>query len=415
MSTQARVIPRRTGSVPRMSTQARVIWDPGFTAYDFGPEHPMNPVRLDLTVRLCRELGLLDLPGVEVVAPSGPDDDQLLTVHDREYVDAVRAISADPASADGRWGIGTEDDPAFRGMHEVSARIAAGTVDVARAVWEGRTEHGVNFCGGLHHAMRRRASGFCIYNDAAVGIRWLLDHGAEKVAYVDVDAHHGDGVERAFWDDPRVLTISLHESGRVLFPGSGFPGDIGGPDARGSAVNVALPPGTGDGHWLRAFHAVVPALLHAFAPDVLVTQQGCDSHYSDPLAHLALSVDAQRTSYESLHRLAHEVCDGRWVALGGGGYELVDVVPRAWAHLTAIAAHQPVELVTPVPEGWRDYVQMLLGRPGPARMGDGVAEDGRVWWKAWEVGHDPADAVDQAVMATRHAVFPLHGLDLWFD
>ena len=399
-----------------MATQARVIWDPGLTDYDFGHGHPMNPVRLDLTARLCRALGLFDLPGVEVVAPEPPADDALLcTVHDPDFVRAVRAVSADPEAADGRWGLGTEDDPAFRGMHDVSARIVAGTVDVARAVWQGEAEHGVNFCGGLHHAMRDRASGFCIYNDVAVGIRWLLDHGATKVAYVDVDAHHGDGVERAFWDDPRVLTISLHESGRVLFPGSGFAADIGGPEAEGYAVNVALPPGTGDRSWLRAFHAVVPALLHAFQPDVLVTQQGCDSHQGDPLAHLALSVDAQRTSYEALHGLAHQVCDGRWVALGGGGYQLIDVVPRAWAHLTAIAAHEPVGLEAPVPQVWREHVREALGRPGPERMGDGVAENGRVWWTSWEMGPDPADAVDQAVMATRHAIFPSHGLDVWFD
>lgn len=398
-----------------MPTQARVIWDQRFTGYDFGPEHPMNPVRLDLTIRLCRELGLLDLPGVEIVAPEDPDDSLLTTVHDPGYVAAVRAASEDPAGADPRWGLGTEDDPAFAGMHDVSARIAAGTVDVARAVWRGETAHGVNFCGGLHHAMRDHASGFCIYNDVAIGIQWLLDHGAERVAYVDVDVHHGDGVERAFWNDPRVMTISLHESGSVLFPGTGFPGDSGGPRAPSSAVNVALPPGTGDAAWLRAFHATVPALVRAFAPDVLVTQQGCDSHYSDPLAHLALSVDAQRTSYETLHRLAHDVCGGRWVALGGGGYEIVDVVPRAWAHLTGIAAHHPVPLDTPVPEAWREYVRHLYGRQAPAHMGDGVAKEGRVWWRSWDLGYNPDDPVDRAVMATREAVFPAHGLDVWFD
>ncbi|HET8599171.1 MAG TPA: acetoin utilization protein AcuC [Segeticoccus sp.] len=398
-----------------MATQARVIWDERFTGYNFGDGHPMSPVRLDLTVRLCRELGLLDLPGVEVVVPDLASDELLETVHDPAYVAAVRAASEHPERADVERGLGTEDDPAFVGMHEVTARIAGGTVDVARAVWEGSAEHGVNFCGGLHHAMADHASGFCIYNDVAVGIQWLLDHGAEKVAYVDVDVHHGDGVERIFWNDPRVLTISLHESGRLLFPGTGFPGDCGGPDARGSAANVALPPGTGDAAWLRAFHAVVPALLRAFRPDVLVTQQGCDSHYSDPLAHLALSIDAQRTSYDSLHALAHEVCEGRWVALGGGGYEVVDVVPRAWAHLTAIAAHQPIPLESDVPAGWREHVLQLYGRHAPLRMGDGVAEGGRMWWRSWEVGYNPEDAVDHAVMATREAVFPSHGLDMFFD
>jgi acetoin utilization protein AcuC len=201
----------------------------------------------------------------------------------------------------------------------------------------------------------------------------------------------------------------------MLFPGTGFPGDTGGPDAECTAVNLALPPGTGDQAWLRAFHAVVPALLRSFAPDVLVTQHGCDSHFLDPLAHLALSVDAQRTSYEALHSLAHEVCGGRWVALGGGGYELIDVVPRAWTHLTAIAAHRPIPLDTEVPEAWRAMVRERFGRPGPTHMGDGVAEGGRVWWRSWEVGYDPEDAVDRAVMATREAVFPAHGLDIWFD
>lgn len=401
--------------MPAAVSQAHVVWDEGFTAYRFGADHPMNPLRLDLTARLCRELGILDLPGVRLVSPVVADDALLTTVHDADYVAAVRAASLDPGVADLRRGLGTEDDPAFLGMHEASARVVAGTVDVARAVWRGEAEHGVNFCGGLHHAMPGRASGFCIYNDAAIGIQWLLDHGAERVAYVDVDAHHGDGVERVFWDDPRVLTISLHESGRVLFPGSGFAQDVGGPSAQGSAVNISLPPGTGDSPWLRAFYSVVPSLLRSFRPEILVTQQGCDSHYTDPLAHLALSIDAQRTSYESLHRLSHELCDGRWVALGGGGYELVGVVPRAWTHLTAIAAHTPISLDEPVPESWREYVRDLYGRSAPARMGDGVAEGGRIWWRSWEVGYDPADPVDQAIMATRQAVYPLHGLDVWFD
>jgi acetoin utilization protein AcuC len=296
-------------------------------------------------------------------------------------------------------------------MHDAAARIVQGTVDVAQAVWTGRAQHGVNFCGGLHHAMRDRASGFCVYNDLAVAIRWLLDHGAQRVAYVDVDVHHGDGVQSLFWDDPRVLTVSVHESGRVLFPGSGFPEEVGGPEAYGAAVNVALPPGTGDGPWLRAVHAVVPALVRAFKPEVLVTQHGADSHILDPLAHLAVSMDAQRAVQVMLHDLAHEVCDGRWVATGGGGYEIVDVVPRTWAHLVGIAGHRPVPVATEVPAGWREHVQMLLGRPGPAHMGDGK----HAWFRSWETGADPNDPVDRAVIATRKAVFPLHGLDPWFD
>ncbi|MEP6628953.1 MAG: acetoin utilization protein AcuC, partial [Lapillicoccus sp.] len=252
-------------------------------------------------------------------------------------------------------------------------------------------------------------------NDVAVGIRWLLDHGVDRVAYVDVDVHHGDGVERIFWDDERVLTVSIHETGRALFPGTGWPSDVGGRDAQGSAVNIALPPGVSDAAWLRAFHSSVLPVVRAFRPQVLVTQHGCDTHLQDPLAHLALTVDAQREAAVALHDLSHEVCDGRWVALGGGGYEIVDVVPRAWTHLTAIAAHHPVAVSAAVPQEWREHVRRLTGRPAPSRMGDRAPDAGPLWWRSWDVGYDPEDIVDRAVMATRQAVFPLHGLDVWFD
>jgi acetoin utilization protein AcuC len=399
--------------MPRCAGSASVVFDPSLTEYDFGPSHPMSPVRVDLTMRLARDLGVLDHL-VTVPAPIA-DDALIATVHDPALIDAVTRAGADPDHFEPAFGLGSDDNPVFRDMHHAASHVVGATVEAFRQVWSGESLHAANITGGLHHAMSDRASGFCIYNDIAVGIRWLLDNGCQKVAYVDVDVHHGDGVEKLFYDDPRVLTISLHETGQTLFPGTGFPQDSGGPDAPGSAVNVALPPGTADAGWLRAFHAVVPPLLREFAPDVLVTQHGCDSHYLDPLAHLALSVDAQRTSYEALHSLAHEVCGGRWVALGGGGYELIDVVPRAWAHLTAIAAHRPIPLDTEVPEAWRAMVRERFGRPGPTHMGDGVAEGGRVWWRSWEVGYDPEDAVDRAVMATRQAVFPAHGLDIWFD
>ena len=277
-----------------MPTQAEVVWDPGFTRYDFGPTHPMSPVRLDLTARLCDAFGLFDDPGVHRLDPAVASDELLETVHSAGYVAAVKAASADPGSADGAYGLGTDDDPAFVGMHDASARVVAGTRDLCEAVWTGQTEHGVNFCGGLHHAMPDAASGFCIYNDVAIGIRWLLDHGVERVAYVDVDVHHGDGVERIFWNDDRVLTVSIHESGRALFPGTGWPSDIGGADAQGSATNIALPPGVADAGWLRAFHSTALPVVRAFRPQVLVSQHGCDTHLQDPLAHLALTVDAQR-------------------------------------------------------------------------------------------------------------------------
>ncbi len=389
----------------------RLVWDESFLAYDFGPGHPMSPVRLDLASRLCRDLGLLDRAGVHVVTVDPAPDEVLLACHTPEFVAAVRAASVPGGPADEARGLGTDDVPVFPGMHDASARIAAGTRDVALAVWNGEAAHGVNFTGGMHHAMRDRAAGFCVYNDVAVAIHALLDAGAQRVAYVDVDVHHGDGVESIFWDDPRVLTVSLHETGRVLVPGTGYAEDIGGSAALGEAVNVAFPAGVGDADWLRGFDAVVPPLLRAWKPDVLVTQHGCDSHALDPLAHMALSLDAQRASYAELHSLAHELCDGRWVAVGGGGYEVVDVVPRAWAHLVGIAAHHPVDPQTAVPEGWREYVLERYGRQAPQRMTDGRDAG----FTSWRSGHDTGDPADRAVMLTRKAVFPLHGLDPWFD
>jgi acetoin utilization protein AcuC len=400
--------------------QALVVWDDALTAYDFGPTHPMTPIRLDLTARLCRELGLFDLPQVRVVGAEPVTDSVLETVHEPAYVAAVRAAGADPTSADPLRGLGTEDDPAFPGMHEATARIVGGSLAAARAVWLGEAAHGVNFSGGLHHAMTGRAEGFCIYNDVAVAIRWLLANGARKVAYVDIDVHHGDGVQDVFWDDPRVLTVSVHESGRALFPGTGFAEETGGPGAEGTAVNIALPPGTGDAGWLRAIDAVVPAVVRDFAPDMLVTQHGCDTHSLDPLAHLEMSVDGQRAAAVLLHQLAHDLSGGRWLALGGGGYAVLDVVPRTWSHLVAVAAHAPVDPASLVPAAWRDHVRSRFGRPGPALMGDarsgpGAVSGGLPAWRSWASGADPADPVDRAVLATRRAVFPLLGLDPWFD
>ncbi|MGA5219866.1 acetoin utilization protein AcuC [Streptomyces cinereoruber] len=389
-----------------MSGRALLMWDEAVTQYDFGSEHPMDPVRLALTMSLVRAYGLDR--AVDVVAAKPAGDSTLRLVHREDYVTAVRAASADPRHADQAYGLGTVDDPAFAGMHEVSALIAGQSVGAAESIWRGEAAHAVNFSGGLHHAMPGAAAGFCIYNDASLAIARLLELGAERVAYVDVDVHHGDGVQAAFWEDPRVLTVSLHEHPRTLFPQTGWPEETGAPGAgEGGAVNVALPAGTGDAGWLRAFHAVVPELLADFRPQVLVTQHGADTHFEDPLAHLAVSLDAQRAVQEACHELAHEHAGGRWLALGGGGYAVVDVVPRSWTHLVGIAAHAPVDPASVIPSSWRDEVYARTRQLGPARMTDGRWP---VDFREWAEGYDPADRLDQAVIATRKAAFPLRGL-----
>lgn len=391
-----------------MSDSVALVWDDALRAYDFGPGHPLAPIRVELAMRLIRDFGLLDREHVQILTPVvAASSAELQAVHDPDYIAAVRRASVNPRDVDPARGIGTPDDPAFAGMHEAAALVAGATLMACQAVHGGRAQHAVNLAGGLHHAMPDAAAGFCIYNDISVGIAWLLDQGVERIAYIDVDVHHGDGVQRMFYDDPRVLTVSVHESPMSLFPGTGYPEEIGGPGALGRAVNLALPAGTGDQGWLRAFHAVVPAVLEAFDPQVIVSQHGCDSHVDDPLAHLMLTIDGQRMSYEAIHRWAHRYAGGRWIAVGGGGYEWVDVVPRAWTHLVAEAIGAPIDPEASTPTAFGDHVMSVLGRPGPARMTDGRTP----WAKPFELGCDPADPVDAAILATRSAVFPHYGLE----
>jgi acetoin utilization protein AcuC len=388
-----------------VSRSIAVPWDPSLVDYDFGATHPLNPIRVELTIALARGLGVFDRANVTQL-PVTPADDALLTlVHAPSYLDAVKEAGA-TGRADPLHGLGTMDNPVFTDMHEASALVAGGTLAAARAVLSGTHDHAVNVAGGLHHAMPAAASGFCIYNDPAIAIAWMLGQGVERIAYVDIDAHHGDGVQAAFWDDPRVLTISLHESGRTLFPGTGFPDEVGGAGAEGTAVNVALPAGTGDSGWLRAFHAVVPPLVRAFAPYVLVSQHGCDSHALDPLTNLLVSLDGQRTAHAALHGLAHEVCDGRWVATGGGGYELVRVVPRSWTHLLAEAAGAPIEPEMDTPQEWREVVHEKTEVHAPLRM-----TDGRMPVFTPYDGSAGSESVDAAIGATRDNVFPHHRLN----
>jgi acetoin utilization protein AcuC len=378
-----------------MSDGVVVVWDDELASYDFGRTHPLRPLRLELTLSLARATGVLAAPSVRVVAPRVADDALLGLVHDRDYVAAVQAAPADlNRRLTARYGLGTGDNPVFDRMHEAAALVTGASVDAARAVWGGSAQHAVNLAGGLHHAMRDRASGFCVYDDPAVAIAWLLTQGASRVAYVDVDVHHGDGVQAAFYDDPRVLTVSVHESGRTLFPGTGFPDETGAAEGTGTSVNVALPVGTDDDGWLRAIDAVVLPAVRAYRPEVLVTQLGCDTHALDPLAHLTTSVDGMRAAYRRLHDLAHEVCAGRWVVLGGGGYEIVQVVPRAWTH--ALAEVVGTELPAETPEEWRAEASERGGEPAPLRTGDGRS----VTVRPWSPDLDPHDPVDRAIAAS---------------
>ncbi len=388
-----------------------MVWDDQLAAYDLGRGHPLAPVRVELTVDLIRRTGLLgpadDRVGrahpVEEVLPGVYDEDELRRLHRPDYLEAVRRLSADPGlGASFEYGLGPGDTPAFRGMHTASMQVCAATKEAARQVWEGEAIHAFNPAGGLHHAMPDRAAGFCIYNDPAVAIDWLLEHGAERIVYVDVDVHHGDGVEVLFADDPRVLTLSLHESGRFLFPGTGFIDDIGGPGARGSAANLPLNPGTTGDVWLDAFDAAAEPLIRAFAPDILVTQLGCDTHATDPLAHLSLTVDDMAATYARLHALAHELCEGRWLATGGGGYQLAQVVPRAWTLAFSEMSGRSLPVETPM--GWRELVGERLSERAPDAFTDPPIE------LSSHLRAQARTAADEAIEAWRERIWPRHGI-----
>ena len=402
-----------------MACTLDVAWDEQLTDYHFGPGHPMAPVRVELTMRLAHEFGLWNQPGVTVAAPAPAAGADLELVHDARYVSMVEAVSGwagHPGARGGlresqlraarMFGLGTEDNPVFPGMHEASALVAGATLAAARAVWSGAAQHGASIAGGMHHAMAAHASGFGVYNDVAIAIAWLLGHGAERIAYVDIDAHHGDGVQTAFYADARVLTISVHQHPATLFPFTGLPAETGAPGAEGSAVNIALPAGTTDAPWLRAFHAIVPPLLRRFRPQILVSQHGADTHRLDPLAQLELTIDAQRAAHAAIHALAHDLAGGRWLLTGGGGYDLVQVVPRTWTHLIAEAAGQPIDPGARIPASWREYAARRTGLQAPDRM----TEAASAGFEPFESGYNPSDPVDRAIMATRNAVFPLHGL-----
>ena len=342
--------------------------------YDHGPEHPLRPDRFDLTWRLIEAFGLDARPNVERLTCEPAGDDTLFLVHTPAFVDATRRAGHGEDGPWGRFGYGPGDNPIFDGMHEAAAAVAGASVAAAQAVWEGDFDHAFNAAGGLHHAMPSRASGFCVYDDPAIAIAWLLSRGAERVAYVDVDVHHGDGPQFIFYDDPRVLTVSVHQHAPWFFPGTGAVSERGAPGAEGSAVNVPLPPLTGDAGWVDAFATIVPVAVRAFRPDVLVTQLGCDTHHSDPLAQLQLTTAAYREAGRLLHELAHETAAGRWIATGGGGYQWARVVPRAWTLYFAEMCH--VELPDEIPAAWIQEAERRSGGTVPGRLAEPPLDPG---------------------------------------
>jgi len=364
--------------------------------YDHGPEHPLRPDRVLLTWKLIEAYGLHDLPNVAMLGCRAATLDELRLVHTDEFIEATRRAGHGEQGEWWRYGYGPGDNPIFTNMHEAASLVVGASLAAAEAVWGGPCDHAFSAAGGLHHAMASRASGFCVYDDPAAAIAWLLSQGAERIAYVDVDVHHGDGVQAIFYDDPRVLTVSIHESGEYLFPGTGFIEERGTGEAFGMKVNVPLPPGTGDEGWLRAFHAVVPVVT-AWRPQVLVSQLGCDTHHTDPIAHLRLTTRAYREAAIALHRLAHDAAAGRWVATGGGGYQWARVVPRAWT--IYFAEMCAAEVPDAIPEAWIEAAEHRFRAEVPATLSEPVVDEG------------PSGEVEEVIGEVRRTSFPFFGLE----
>ena len=347
-----------------------LIWDATLASYRFTAGHPLNPRRLELTVDLIRRLGLAGDEARPIVTPREATDAEVLAVHAPEYVDAVSRASAGEGEAAGlsRYGLGTEDVPIVDGMHAASLRIAGATLTAAEEVLSGRAVRAFSPAGGLHHARRAEAAGFCVYNDLAIAARWMQRQHQARVMIVDIDAHHGDGTQWILYRDPGVLKVSLHESGAFLFPGTGFVEEMGEGDGYGYTVNVPLDAHTEDDSFIHAVDALVPELADAFRPDVVMMQCGCDTHVLDPLTHLRCTTRAIEHAVATVCAVADDVCDGRVVATGGGGYAVHAVVPRAWTLVWARLAGADVP--DALPEDWVRAMRMECGSDVPATLRD---------------------------------------------
>lgn len=309
------------------------IYSPDLLNYRFNAHHPFSPIRLKLTYDLLEKSNAIDRGNI--ILPRTATRDELILIHDPQFVDAVKLAGQGKLSSElaESYGFGTEDTPIFPNMHEVTSLIVGGALTAADYVMSGKAKHALHLSGGLHHGFRGKASGFCVYNDISVAIKYIQEKYQARVLYIDSDAHHGDGVQWAFYDDPNVCTLSIHETGRYLFPGTGNISERGQGSGYGYSFNIPVDAFTEDESFLDCYKTAAAEVAEFFKPDVIITQNGADSHYLDPLTHLYTSMKSFKEIPKLAHKLAHQYCDGRWIAVGGGGYDIWRVVPRAWASI----------------------------------------------------------------------------------
>ncbi|NEW05419.1 acetoin utilization protein AcuC [Paenibacillus sp. SYP-B3998] len=342
------------------------IFDNQEIQYKFNEDHPFNQDRLLMTVDLLRKAGAL--PDSALRLPTPATDMELLRVHAPAYIEAVKGLSC--SVPEDRWikeaarfGLDTDDTPYFAGMHNITAKVVGGSITATEMVMSGAASHALHLGGGLHHALQSKGAGFCVYNDASAAIAHAKEIYGAKVLYVDTDVHHGDGVQWGFYTDPQVCSLSIHETGKYLFPGTGAVNERGEGDAFGTTINIPMEPYTEDESWLECFGEVLTETVARFRPDVIISQHGCDAHAFDPLAHMHCSMQVYKVMPELIHSLAHQWCEGRWIALGGGGYDIWRVVPRAWSLLWLVMSEQPIlkqlneKPLLELPESWLDAWQ----------------------------------------------------------
>ncbi|MBN2156313.1 MAG: acetoin utilization protein AcuC [Candidatus Lokiarchaeota archaeon] len=352
------------------------IYTEDYYKYNFGKHHPLQPVRLELTYKLMESYGLLNNSRLEIRKPKIATREELYLIHDKEYVDAVKKYSDNPQQIVGErpnstFGMGSMDNPVFPGMFEASSMAVGASITAAEIVMEEENEISTafNIAGGLHHAMRNLAHGFCIFNDVSIAIQKIrVKYPDLKVMYLDVDAHHGDGVQAAFYDDPEVLTLSIHQDGHTLFPGTGFMEERGRNRGKGYSINFPLYPGTYDSAYIDLFRTQVPSIMKRFQPDVLFTQLGVDTYFADPLTQLGLSTSGHYKIFNLLKEYSQNYAKGRWIAMGGGGY-LMGAVPRSWTLALSVMLEE--ELPNAIPLEWITFFeQKHIDEPTPYELRD---------------------------------------------
>jgi acetoin utilization protein AcuC len=352
-----------------MKKNAVFIYSEQLLKYKFSNDHPFNQLRLKITYDLLKKMHAIEAS--DVILPRLATDEELELVHDRDYIRAVKLAGQGllPEETAEQFGLGTEDTPIFPNMHEASALLVGATLTAVDAVLTGQAEHALSLGGGLHHGFRSKASGFCIYNDSSVAIKYIREKYNLRVLYIDTDAHHGDGVQWTFYDDPNVCTLSIHETGRYLFPGTGNVNERGQGCGYGYSFNIPVDAFTEDESWLEAYTTAFREIADYFRPDVIISQNGADAHYYDPLTHLTTTMKIYREIPKLAHEMAHKYCKGRWIAVGGGGYDIWRVVPRAWA-LIWLEMTEKSNIKGPLPKEWIDEWQPHAPVTLPAHWDD---------------------------------------------